>query len=141
MRLYLDALVWIYAFEGKSALSAPARQLFSRIEASQHTVLVSHFLLAELLVVPLRNDDQFTIARYRHLLAPNRTTEVLTFGMDAALRFPALRAAHRVKSPDGIHLALAASAGADAFLTTDDRLNKLSNSGIGLIGDLTTYLQ
>jgi len=137
MRLYLDAMVWIYAFEGKSALSAPARQLFSRIEASQHTVLVSHFLLAELLVVPIRNDDKFSIARYRHLLAPSPTMEVLSFGMEAALRFAELRAAHRVKSPDAIHLALAASAGADAFITTDDRLNKLSIPGIGLIGDLS----
>lgn len=136
MRVYLDAMVWIYAFEGNSPFAAPAQQLLLHIQQSPHTVLVSHFLLAELLVVPVRRNDQFTVARYRHMLFDSAATEVVLFGTDAALRFAALRAAHRVRQPDAIHIALAATGGADAFLTGDDRLRKLIVPGIGLISDL-----
>ena len=137
MRFYLDSMVWIYAFEGNSPFATPAQELFLRIQQSPHTILVSHFLLAELLVVPTRRKDQFTIAWYRRMLLDSTATDVILFGTDTAMRFAALRAAHKVKQPDAIHLALAASAAADAFLTVDGRLQKLSIPGIGLIGDLS----
>ena len=136
MRLYLDSMIWIYAFEGRSPFTSSAQNLFGRIERSPHTILVSHFLLAELLVVPVREKDQFTIARYRRMLLDSAATEIVPFGIEAALHFAAIRAAHRIKQPDAIHLALAASAKADAFLTADGHLSKFAIEGIDAIGDL-----
>jgi predicted nucleic acid-binding protein len=133
-------MVWIYAFEADTPFKAQAQTLFENIAQSSATILVSHFLLAELLVLPVRQSDHFSIARYRRSLFGSRATEIIPFDTRAALRFATLRASHRVKQPDAIHLALAASVNADAFITTDDRLINLSISGIGLIGDLTTPL-
>jgi predicted nucleic acid-binding protein len=140
MRVYLDTMVWIYAIEGKTDFTSVARGLFSSLSQSPHTILVSHFLVAELLVLPIREDDRFTIARYRRALLSSPATQLVPFQGAAALSFARLRAAHRVKPPDAIHLALAASVHADAFITTDTRLGKLTIAGIGLIGDLSTPL-
>ena len=56
------------------------------------------------------------------------------------MHFAGLRAAHRIKQPDAIHLALAASASADVFVTADNRLSKLTVPGTAVIGDLNFKL-
>jgi predicted nucleic acid-binding protein len=56
------------------------------------------------------------------------------------MQFAALRAFHRTQSADSIHLALAASARADLFITNDKDLPKLTLPGIGKIVGLHTDL-
>jgi predicted nucleic acid-binding protein len=138
MRFYLDSMVWIYAIEGNPHFGPAAQKLLLSIQASPYTILTSHFLLGEFLVIPVRRNDQFTVMSYRRMLLQSKATEVVPFDTDVAMRFAAIRAAHRVKPPDATHLALAASAGADAFITVDNRLSKLTVPGIGFIGDLNT---
>lgn len=140
MRLYLDTMVWVYALEGRSALSPLAQNLLRRIRAGRHTVVASYFLLAEALVLPLRNNDAFLVAAYKRALLTSEPISLVPFNAAAATAFAALRASTRVKSPDAIHLALAVKAQADAFITTDDRLLKLSAPGLPHIGDLNTPL-
>jgi predicted nucleic acid-binding protein len=53
MRVYLDAMIWIYALEGRSAFSPAAQGFLRKLRAARHTIVVSHFLLAETLVVPV----------------------------------------------------------------------------------------
>ncbi len=140
MRLYLDTMVWIYALEGHPEFGARAQDLMARIRNGRHITVTSSFLLAETLVLPVRKSDFFLVGKFKRALLGSRSVEEVFFNNTTAMHFATLRAAHRVKQPDAIHLALAATAGADAFITTDDRLNKLSVSGIGLIGDLNTTL-
>lgn len=140
MRLYLDTMVWVYALEDHPEFGKQAQGLLRQIRIGRHTTLTSHFLLAELLVPHVRRRDPFIIAAYRQMMLASPAREVIPFGTDAAMRFAEVRAVHRVKQPDAIHLALAASSGADAFITADTRLNKLTVPGIGLIGDLATTL-
>ncbi len=137
MRVYLDAMVWIYALEGDPAFGVPAKGLLQRLLAGRHKILTSRFLLAEVLVQPVRKNDTFIIAAYKRALLTSDAVEVVEFTTTTAMRFAALRAAHRVKQPDAIHLALAASTNADAFITVDNRLQKLTIPGIGLIGNLS----
>ena len=137
MRLYLDTMIWVYALENHPTFGKPAQQLLGMIRRGQHTTLTSSFLLAELLVPHVRRQDRFVIASYRRMLSASPAMEVVPFGEEAALHFAAIRAAHKVKQPDAIHLALAASAGADAFLTIDNRLKALTIPGINLVGDLS----
>jgi predicted nucleic acid-binding protein len=140
MRLYLDAMVWIYALEGRSAFSPAAQNFLRAIKDGRHTILASHFLLAEILVVPLRESDAFSIAAYKRAFLAADAVSLVPFDAAVAMNFATLRASTRVKSPDAIHLALAATARADAFITTDGRLTKLTIPGIGLIGDLSPPL-
>lgn len=136
MRFYLDSMVWIYLIEGSPEFGTVAQALLSDIRAGGHTLLTSHFLLGEILVVPIRKNDAFTVAWYRRMLVETSAVEVVPFTAETAVQFATIRAAHRTSPPDALHLALAASGRADAFVTGDSGLAKLSVSGIGRIVDL-----
>ena len=137
MRFYLDSMVWIYAFEGNPHFGSAAQSFIRGLRNGQHTLLTSHFLLGELLVLPLRNNNSFLIAAYKQALTESTTVEVVPFTAEVATTFARCRATYRTHPADSIHLALAASAGCDSFVTVDSRLQKLSLPGIGKIIDLT----
>jgi uncharacterized protein len=132
MKLYLDSMIWVYILEGHPIFGTHAREFFARMRSTQNEFLSSNLVLAEVLVLPKRNADLFTAAKYRHLFTPPGVT-IITFGTDVAERFADLRAAARVKPADALHLALAASAGTDYFVTTDTKLHSLTIPGIALI--------
>jgi predicted nucleic acid-binding protein len=58
---------------------------------------------------------------------------IVPLSADAAERFADIRASTRVKPADALHLALAASAGADYFVTYDTKLHSVSVPGIAKI--------
>jgi predicted nucleic acid-binding protein len=62
----------------------------------------------------------------------------LPFDGGAVAPFAQLRAIQRLKIADAIHLACAASAGIDLFLTGDKQLLKLDVPGIQFIADFNT---
>ena len=62
----------------------------------------------------------------------------LPFDEGAVAPFGRLRAKERLKVADAIHLACAASAGIDLFLTGDEQLVKLDVPGIQFIADFFT---
>jgi predicted nucleic acid-binding protein len=140
VRFYLDSMVWIYLFEGNPEFGTAAQKLLSDLRAGGHTLLTSHFLLGEILVVPVRKKDAFTVASYRRLLVETSAVEVVPFTAETAVQFATIRAAHKTSSPDALHLALAASARADVFVTGDARLIGTSVSGLGRIVDLSYRL-
>jgi predicted nucleic acid-binding protein len=64
----------------------------------------------------------------------------LPFDEGAVTPFISLRAKLKLKIADSIHLACAASAGIDLFLTGDKQLVKLDVPGIQFIADINTPL-
>ena len=62
--------------------------------------------------------------------------ELLPFDAVAAESYAEIRARHRTKPADSIHLACAAAAGVDLFLTNDIELARLDVPGIGFIAGL-----
>ena len=132
MKLYLDSMLWVYFFELNPRFHPPTRDLITRCQAAGHSFLSSYLVLAEVLVVPVGNRDVFTAARYRRLFQ-SKAISLVPFGLDPAERFADLRAAARVKPADAQHLAMAASAGADCFVTYDAKLHSLSVPGIATI--------
>ena len=65
MNLYLDSMLWIYFFEQNPQFHPATRSLILRAQAARAVFLSSHLVLAEILVVPKRNRDSFTAARYK----------------------------------------------------------------------------
>jgi predicted nucleic acid-binding protein len=62
----------------------------------------------------------------------------LPFDAGAVAPFSRLRAREKLRIADSIHLACAAAAGIDLFLTGDKRLLKLDVPGIQFIADFST---
>jgi len=103
-----------------------------RAQAARSVFLSSNLILAELLVVPKRNGDLFTAAKYRRFFLSSAVS-LIPFTPDAAERFADIRASTRAKPADSLHLALAASAGTDYFVTTDTKLHSIKIPGIATI--------
>jgi predicted nucleic acid-binding protein len=132
MNVYLDSMQWIYFFEQNPLFYPQTRSMILRAQAVRSNFLSSHLILAEVLVVPKKNGDVFTATRYRRFFL-SASVNLIPFGTDVAERFADLRASTRVKPADALHLALAASAGTDYFVTTDTKLHSVTIPGISRI--------
>jgi predicted nucleic acid-binding protein len=124
MIVYPDSMLWVYFFEQNPQFYASTHAFMARAQAARYQFASSYLILAEVLVVPKRNGDLFTAARYRRTFQPSNVTMV-PLSPDAAERFADIRASTRVKPADALHLALAASAGTDYFVSTDAKLHVL----------------
>jgi predicted nucleic acid-binding protein len=129
MKLYLDAMLWIYAFEGHPTFGPLTNAFTQRMRSAQNDFLSSYLVLAEVLVLPKRNNDIFTATRYRRFFQ-SRAVAIVALSVETAERFADIRATTHVKPADAMHLALAASANTDYFVTYDAKLHALTIPGI-----------
>jgi predicted nucleic acid-binding protein len=96
----------------------------------------SVFTLGEVLTGPRKRNDIQGIQGIKQFFAGNEI-ELLPFSLDAADRYSTIRAAAKVHQADAIHLATAAQAGVDLFVTNDKRLWTLTVPGIRFFADLS----
>ena len=93
-----------------------------------------HTALTELecRVEPMRNGKHSLLHQYDSLFA-SPLTRRLGLSDSVYQRATELRASHRLKTPDALHLAAALEHGCDSFWTRDDRLAKAASGHIQLI--------
>jgi len=65
MLVYLETNIWVYAFEHDPTFGTSAKRMFQDLRSGNHRIAGSLFALGELLVLPTRKRDNFTIASYR----------------------------------------------------------------------------
>ena len=134
MLVYLDTNIWVYAYENDPTFGPAAQRFMQSLRSGKHRIAGSLFVLNELLVLPARRDDTFTIASYRRLFAPPNL-ELLPYTLACSQTYAHLRAFDGVKPLDALHLATAAAARVDLFVTHDVKLLSCTVSGIGAIVD------
>jgi predicted nucleic acid-binding protein len=136
MLVYLDTNIWVYAYENDPTFGPAARRFMQSLRSGKHRLAGSLFVLNELLVLPTRRNDTFTIASYRQLFASSNL-ELLPYTLASAQIYAELRAFDRIKPLDALHLATAAAAHVDLFVTHDTKLLPRSVRGIGAVVDTT----
>lgn len=123
-RLYLDSNIFIRLFEGNDELSDVLGLLFvgSRPRA-QPFLATSEFTLAELLVVPYRNNDDQLIQLYDNWTLSNDHLEVRPIHRAVLWYAAVLRSQYpSLKMPDAIHVSSAIGFQCSHILTADQRL-------------------
>ncbi|HLA35614.1 MAG TPA: PIN domain-containing protein [Rhodocyclaceae bacterium] len=123
--VYLDANVFIYAFESTLALSdslLPLKAVFQHFQQNRAWARTSSITRAEVLVHPLRQNNLDLANLYRSLLSG-----VGLIGMDAVSlsvidSAASLRAQYGLRLADALHIASAIESGCDAVLTADKRM-------------------
>jgi len=122
-RIYLDACIIIYVVEEHERFGETARHAVERIGLGQFCV--SPLVELECLVGPLRQDHHRLLGRYEDFFR-----QQVMLAMDApAFRLAAdLRARHRLKTPDALHLSAAQHHGCAELWTNDDRLAQAAGS-------------
>lgn len=122
MRVYLDSCLWIYAVEdpagkGQSVLD----HLLSGIESQD--IILSHLIRMECLVEPIRTQHADLVQQYESIWALGEVADLTRADFDLAAR---LRANFRLKTPDALHLAVAANNRCDELWTNDSRLSSVA---------------
>lgn len=134
-RIYWDTMLFIYWIEKHTTHVDGIRRLLSRMELRGDQLCSSAFGLGEVLVGARQRNDQRLAEAVREAMRPPHV-ELLPFDAAAAERYADILAQHRTTPADSIHLACAAAAGVDLFLTNDLKLARLDVPGIRFIAGL-----
>ena len=134
-RIYWDTMLFIYLLEEHPTYVDGLKRLLSRMQLRGDRLCSSAFGLGEVLVGARQRNDQRLAEAIRTEMRPPHV-ELIPFDAVAAEHYAEIRARHRTTPPDSIHLACAAAAGVDLFLTNDVELTRLDVRGIRFIAGL-----
>jgi predicted nucleic acid-binding protein len=129
-------MLFIYLLEANPVFGPQVQQFHSAMLRRGDGLCTSVFTLGEVLTGPRKRNDIQGIQGIKQFFAGNEI-ELLPFSLDAADRYSTIRAAAKVHQADAIHLATAAQAGVDLFVTNDKRLWTLTVPGIRFFADLS----
>jgi predicted nucleic acid-binding protein len=133
-RVFWDSMLFIYLLEGNAEFSARVRELLARSKKRGDRLFTSHLALGEVMAGAGRAPGLPSGQMVRDTLQEMGFT-CLPFDGGAVGPFARLRSGERLKVADAIHLASAASAGIDLFLTGDRQISRLDVPGIQFIAD------
>ena len=134
-RVYWDSMVFIYLLEANPVFGPRVRVMHEGMLRRGDILCTSVFTVGEVLTGPRKRNDLAAVGALKKLFGGNEI-EILPFTIESADRYSMIRAGGRVRQADGIHLATAAAAGVDLFVTNDDELRKLSVQGIRFFADV-----
>ena len=134
-RVYWDTMLFIYWLEDNPQYSSRITESQSRMRERRDHLLTGAFTFGEVLAGVYRKRDATRAQEVRALLQ-EAVAEVLPFDLDTADRYARIRATLGVSPADAMHLAAAAQAGTDLFLTNDNRLVGKFVPGIQFIASL-----
>ncbi len=120
-RIYWDTMLFIYWLEDNPQYAKRVKQIQSRMRERRDQLLTGAFTFGEVLAGVYRRRDAQRAGEVRALLQ-EAVAEVLPFDLETADHYARIRATLEVTPADAMHLAAAAHAGTDLFLTNDRRL-------------------
>ncbi len=138
-RIYWDTMLFVYLIEAHPKHGVRAKEMLATMERRRDTLCTSVFTLGEVLTGPYKRGASGLALRVREVVRPP-AVELLPFTVETAERYARIRGDNRVSPPDAIHLASAAQAGVDLFLTNDRRLQGLVIPGIDFIAGMDVNL-
>jgi uncharacterized protein len=122
--IYLDSCICVYSLEHASSFHGDVVAAFAATPDKQ--IAISHLVLAECFVGPLKSGNSFVIQDYEALF---RRLTILDLNEAVFRQAAQIRSRGKLKMPDALHLACAQFHNCDALWTNDDRLS-LSSDGL-----------
>ena len=119
-RVYLDANVFVAAFEHAGAHSDHAWWIFDAVESGKILAGTSEITLAEVLVKPIEIGATDLVDGYERMMVSSASFEVLPVRRDILVNAAALRARRSsVRLPDAVHIATAQALSCGFFISDD----------------------
>jgi uncharacterized protein len=138
-RIYWDTMLFIYWLEDHPLYGARVQEVHQKMAARKDQLCTSSFAVGETLVGFYKRGAIETANQVRDFFRQG-VVDVVPYTLEMTDVYAHIRAAHGVSSADAIHLACAASAGTDLFLTNDQNLVGKFIPGIQFIASLDTQL-
>lgn len=126
LRLGLDTAPIIYYIEEHPTYLPILAPTFAQVDAGSLTTDTSTITVAEVSVMPLRQSRPVLQIQYLDLLLHSVNFATVPIDADIAQTGASLRANHNIRLPDALQIAAAMLAGADAFLTNDHVLKRIT---------------
>jgi predicted nucleic acid-binding protein len=122
--VYIDANVFIAAFENIGAHSDHAWWILHAIEQDEIRGVTSEMTLAEVLVKPIEVGAEDLVTAYQKMIASTSAFKALPVRRDILVNAARLRAQRgSLRLPDAIHFATARAASCAFFISDDRRLS------------------
>ena len=134
-RIYWDSMLFIYWLDDNPHFAKRVASIHARMTERGDELITSAVTLGEVLAGVYRKGPTTRVDEIRDALL-GILSEVVPFTVDAADHYARIRGSLKIASPDAIHLACAASAGTDLFLTNDKNLVGKIVPGIQFIATL-----
>jgi predicted nucleic acid-binding protein len=135
-RIFFDAMMFVYLLEDNPRFAPEVKHTLERCYERRDTLLTSCLAVGEVMAGGRgdRSDAEIARSTIREM-----GFSLVPFDENCIAMFGTLRSEMRLKAPDSIHLACAAAAKTDMFLTNDTQLlqRRLYVPGIQFIGDFT----
>ena len=136
-RIFWDSMIAIYLVEDHPVFAPRVQEFLERSFRRNDLLFTSYLALGEVLAGAAKSPDPHKTHAVQDTLKEIGFS-YLPFDHGAVAPFSRLRAKEKLKVADCVHLACAASAGIDLFLTGDKQLVKLDIPGIQFIADFNT---
>ena len=136
-RLFWDSMLLIYLVENHPGFQQRTEEILVRAKGRGDTLFTSYLALGEVLA-GAEKSTQPQKSRMIEEALDEMGFNYLPFDAGAVKPFGHLRAREKLRVADCIHLACAASAGIDLFLTGDKQLFRLDVPGIQFIADFNS---
>lgn len=138
-RIYWDSMLFVYWLEDNQQFAKRVGAIYSRMMERRDELITSAFTFGEVLAGVYRAGAVRAADDTRRLLQ-RVISEVVPFNLDVSEHYARIRGTQGVAPADAIHLACAAQATTDLFLTNDKRLVGKIVPGIQFVATLETQL-
>ena len=132
----IDTMIFIYHFEENNEYLPFTRALFGLVEDGLIEGKTSVITRLEILVNPERKGNKLMVDRYKMVLERFPHLEVVAVDAPVTDLAAIISAKYGVRTPDAIQLASAILKGAQAFVTNDESLKRVSEIEILNIKDI-----
>lgn len=132
-------MLFIYWLENDPQFAKRVGTIHKRMEERGDQLITGAFTFGEVLAGPYRI-GAIKVAEEVKRLMRNAVSEIVPFTLETSDHYAQIRATLHVPPADAIHLASAAQAGTDLFLTNDKRLAGKVVPGIQFIASLDMQL-
>ncbi|WP_394826899.1 type II toxin-antitoxin system VapC family toxin [Pendulispora albinea] len=132
----LDTSTFIYLIEKHPAFFGTVEPIFTEVDAGTVKAVTSVLTLLEVLVKPIETGATALADDFRATVTVSANLRVVDVDRAIAERAAEIRAGYGFRTPDAIHLATAQMAGADAFITNDERLRRFPEVAVVTLGML-----
>jgi uncharacterized protein len=138
-RIYWDSMLFVYWLEDNPQFAKRVGAIHSKMQERGDQLITSAFTFGEVLAGVYRAGAVRVADESRRLLQ-RVVSDVISFDLEASEHYAQVRGTQGIAPADAIHLACAAKANSDLFLTNDKRLVGKFVPGIQFIATLDTQL-
>jgi uncharacterized protein len=138
-RIYWDSMLFVYWLEDNPRFAKRVAAIHARMQDRKDQLITSAVTLGEVLAGAYRKGSASRAEEIKTGLL-SLLSEIVPFTVETADTYARIRGSTNIASPDAIHLACAATANTDLFLTNDKNLVGRVIPGIQFIAGLDSNI-